>query len=982
MRRTRLYQILICLLCLFPVWSQAQSLSQYEYWFDDNFSARKSAGLSGYEADIDVGIDASRLGNGLHKLCLRVQQSDGMYSPITTHYFFKAQVSNGGKLEYWFDGNRKQINTVDCHVSSDGEAYLYTSGLDLTAITPGYHTMYYRFVNDDGTTSSAVSMASIIVTSNLSNGGKLEYWFDDDRANVNMIDGKVASTGDALIFNSDLDLKDVSQGMHRMYYRLVDAKGKPNSAVSMTPVMVKSKYNVDAADLKMTKYSIAVDDEESALFSFSHPGTDVVLERKYDGRYLTKGNHQIKLKMSNSLGGSVSLQQDFTVEERPAEPVVTLAAEEKNGVVNIRFNSVPSDNGYSIYRVYANGSSKLIKNEKVSKYPTEIYYTDNPTTGTYTYYAECPYTDIDGKNKEVRSNEVSVTLTKPQTELGYVEGEIYYDGKRKVGFKSNIKFRAYNEEFIVQSNSDGVFRKDKIPVGTELMVSLAENDYYTAGLVSITVAKGRNHVIINVTPQSGCPVNDHIGYSNLTYYDRLTWEPGVYFKLPLINTSHEAWYGKICIKAYPKRYDSEEEESNVITPGAQVLPGSVASFQPLPFFETKNYQTFESDNFQLVYNQSEEVLVPMTGLTNEGSTELFNFYIYCVKPDGTMSLVEPNTSFASTSNNPLEYMIEGGMGSEEMTEGKVAYYTNLIVYYCGLVKDVDKIIGKSRDVLGYGKKKLEDDFWKLTQATDENALESEGMQEVVYDMILKCDEYSGEVKSFREKIKPIVKECGSIKTLWGYVTKTIDAVDKFSKDIASKNDYEKAIYLSQKIINLVDGSNTFSPILMKYLDITQKTIDNVLALGWAYNEPLLPLDMYNNKLKIKIIINDEDGWARSCGGLIDYVLVKGFNKDEKDVVEARFENKAGNLLDMMAKASVFVQKDTDDRSKLDESTSFKQLWAEIYWRNGRVSCVPLTEIGKGVSYEHAEENNSIFTITFDSDSDEYEHLADVIHLKE
>ena len=92
MRRTRLYQILICLLCLFPVWSQAQSLTQYEYWFDDNFSARKSAGLSGYEADIDVGIDASRLGNGLHKLSLRVQQSDGMYSPVTTHYFFKAQV--------------------------------------------------------------------------------------------------------------------------------------------------------------------------------------------------------------------------------------------------------------------------------------------------------------------------------------------------------------------------------------------------------------------------------------------------------------------------------------------------------------------------------------------------------------------------------------------------------------------------------------------------------------------------------------------------------------------------------------------------------------------------------------------------------------------------------------------------------------------------------------------------------------------------
>lgn len=981
MRRTRLYQILICLLCLSPVWSQAQSLTQYEYWFDDNFSARKSAGLSGYEADIDVGIDASRLGNGLHKLCLRVQQSDGMYSPITTHYFFKAQVSNGGKLEYWFDGNRKKINTVDCHVSSDGKAYLYTKGLDLNAITPGYHTMYYRFTNDDGTTSSAVSTASVIVTSNLSNGGKLEYWFDDDRENVSTVDGKVASSGDAIIFNSDLDLKEVSQGMHRMYYRLVDAKGKPNSAVSMTPIMVKSKYNVDPADLKMSKYSIAVDDEQPALFTFPHPGTAVDLDHNYDGRYLSKGNHQIKLKASNSIGTSISVQKDIVVEERPAEPVVTLTAEERNGIVNIRFNSIPSDNGYRIYRVDANGVSKIVKGEKIGKYPTDIFFTDDPPAGAYTYYARSLYTDINGNSQKVQSNEVSVTVTKPQTELGYVEGEIYYNGKRKVGFKSNIKFKAYNDEFIVQSNSDGVFRKDKIPVGTELMVSLAENDYYTAGLVSITVAKGRNHVVLNVTAQTGCPVNDHIDYGNLTYYDRLLWEPGVYFKLPLINTSHEAWYGKICIKAYPKRYDSEEE-SEAITPGAQVLPGSVASFQALPFFETKNYQTFESDNFQLVYNQSEEILVPMTGLTNEGSTELFNFYVYCVKPDGSMSLVAPNTSFASTSNNPLEYMIEGGMGSEKMTEGKVAYYTNLIVYYCGLVKDVDNIIGKSRDVLGYAKKKLEDDYYLLTHATEENVLESEGMQEVVYDMIRKCDDYSGEIKSFREKIKPIVKECKSIQTLWGYVTNTIDAVDKYSKEIAPMNDYEKAIYLSQKIISLVDGSNTFSPILMKYLEITQKTIDNILALGWAYNKPQIPLDMYDDKLKIKIIINDEDGWARSCGGLIDYVLVKGFNQGKNSVVEARFENKAGNLLDKIAKASVFVQKGTDDRGKLDTSKSFEQLWAEIYWRNGRVSYVPLTEIGEGVTYEHAEERNSIFTITFDSETDESDHLADVIHLKE
>ena len=385
MSRTRLFQLLICLLCLSPALSQAQMLTQYEYWFDDDFSTRKTVGLSGYEADIDVGIDARSLGNGLHKFCLRVKQSDGMYSPVTTGYFFTAQVSDGGKLEYWFDGNQSGSKTVDGHVSSDGEAFIFNTGLDLNAVSPGYHSMFYRFVNDNGTTTSAVSKISIFVKPNLSDGGKLEYWFDDDRENVSTVAGKVSSDGEALIFKSDLDLKDVPEGNHRMYYRLVDAKGKPSSAVSMTPVMVKSRYNIDGASSQMVKYSIAVDDEEPTQFSFHHTGNLVDLDHPLDVRYLSKGDHKLNLKLSNNVGNNVNLQQAFTVKEQPSKPVITLTATEKDGLVHIRFNSIASDNGYRIYRVDANGSSDIIKNSKYGTYPLDICFTDVPSAGTYTY---------------------------------------------------------------------------------------------------------------------------------------------------------------------------------------------------------------------------------------------------------------------------------------------------------------------------------------------------------------------------------------------------------------------------------------------------------------------------------------------------------------------------------------------------------------------------------------------------------------------
>ena len=36
MSRKTIYSLLVCLLCLQPTLTQAQSLTQYEYWFDDD----------------------------------------------------------------------------------------------------------------------------------------------------------------------------------------------------------------------------------------------------------------------------------------------------------------------------------------------------------------------------------------------------------------------------------------------------------------------------------------------------------------------------------------------------------------------------------------------------------------------------------------------------------------------------------------------------------------------------------------------------------------------------------------------------------------------------------------------------------------------------------------------------------------------------------------------------------------------------------
>ena len=565
MRRTRLYQILICLLCLFPVWSQAQSLTQYEYWIDDNFSARKSAGLSGYEADIDVGIDASRLGNGLHKLCLRVQQSDGMYSPVTTHYFFKAQVSNGGKLEYWFDGNRKKINTVDCHVSSDGEAYLYTSGLDLTAVTPGYHTMFYRFTNDDGTTSSAVSVASVIVTSSLSNGGKLEYWFDDDRENVYTVGGKVASTGDALIFNSDLDLKDVSQGMHRMYYRLVDAKGKPNSAVSMTPIMVKSMYNVANPEaLTVTEQAYWFDDEEPEVRIVSGPKNSRDLPLTLDARKLSDGKHTLHLQYGNSAdvwNGPVDFP--FT-KEKVDPPMIVANSSEKDGEVTLTFTSIPYGQVYTIVRKYPSGTESKVEDIKTTEHPTVFKSIDKVGPGTYTYYIKGKYFDADGVIQEVLSKEMSVTVDNVSSDVkrGTISGKIKNDG-RTVG--PGDVFYVYINGEKAQPQSEYGFKYDgwggfcinNIPYNTEISIGIKQKHYKFEDVSFIVNEKTTSKPLyFNGTwteEEDIFPENDAF---DLELSDKIHITPNGW-EIPIRNLSSKIWSGNLIVKVISKAVKEE-----------------------------------------------------------------------------------------------------------------------------------------------------------------------------------------------------------------------------------------------------------------------------------------------------------------------------------------------------------------------------------------------------------------------------------------
>ena len=242
MSRKRLYSLFACLLCLLPVLIQAQSLTRYEYWFDDNFSGRVSKSMSGTDKLVNLSIDTEQLDNGVHKFSFRAKQSDGYYSAVTSSLFLKRPAAQNSVMEYWFDDNIDQRESMSISNTEDEQTF----ELDLrdNAKYPwGFHKLNMRITLEGGGESAIYS--SPVLKLSAGKATQLEYWIDDDFAHVHTISGSLASDGQDYLFVNDLDLGDVSPGHHRLYCRAVSNSKRTVSAVTMIPILVKSQCQSD-----------------------------------------------------------------------------------------------------------------------------------------------------------------------------------------------------------------------------------------------------------------------------------------------------------------------------------------------------------------------------------------------------------------------------------------------------------------------------------------------------------------------------------------------------------------------------------------------------------------------------------------------------------------------------------------------------------------------------------------------------------------
>lgn len=258
----------IIALLLFVIGARAQT--EFEYWFN-SYSDPKIISLKTSSGTIRPTLDASDLSQGFHTLCMRFKSSDGMYSPVSTSFFFKHTGDGVSKIEYWFEDDVEHFGTTEIDANTEESQTVALDLSDSEKFPLGVHQLNMRVAIDGGFYSPIYSALVLRMPSGSENS-VLEYWFDDDMSKMATIPVDIEK-GDVQKLDLDLTNTDFFPlGFHKLNMRIASYGNQ------YSPIY--SAYVMRLPEGLMTELSYWLDDN-------------------YEERRILKGRHQT----GNGAGG-------------------------------------------------------------------------------------------------------------------------------------------------------------------------------------------------------------------------------------------------------------------------------------------------------------------------------------------------------------------------------------------------------------------------------------------------------------------------------------------------------------------------------------------------------------------------------------------------------------------------------------------------------------------------------------------------------
>lgn len=213
--------LLLLLLC----GATAQSISQYEYWTDDDYASREVSSATG--GDVSLTVSTETLDAGVHFLNFRACRDDGVWGNFYRYLYYipslKAAASGDVKVEYWLDD---ELAGTKSETANGGSLSLT---IDVSASPAGVHYFNCTPVATTGERGNSERYLFYVPqTFDLAATSPIkgfEYWLDDNYASK-----KVEQNG-SLNPVITIGIGDLASGVHYFNCRAFNERGEYGNPV-------------------------------------------------------------------------------------------------------------------------------------------------------------------------------------------------------------------------------------------------------------------------------------------------------------------------------------------------------------------------------------------------------------------------------------------------------------------------------------------------------------------------------------------------------------------------------------------------------------------------------------------------------------------------------------------------------------------------------------------------------------------------------
>ena len=408
-----------------------QTIVEYEYWFNDDFSNRTITAITPVsQYHLDTSLSVSTLPNGINVINFRAKDSQGKYSVITSQLFYKKEITNSGtnhlvSYEYWFDDdfqNRTLVNITPT------EQTTVLAQLDVSTMSNGMHLLNFRAKDERGYYSSIASQ--LFYKKEITNSGtnhivSYEYWFDDDFQNRTLVN--ITPTEQATVL-AQLDVSTMSNGMHLFNFRAKDERGYYSSIVSQ---LFYKKQLYSYTDNKIIAYKYWLDDDYNnvTFVNIATPVDNLHLISLFDMTRIPKGIHTINFQFKDDANIWSVISTDTI--EKISLPIAdytyeVLSSNCDSTVISFTDNSIDGD----VYLWnFADGTTDTLANPTHTFYNSGVHSVILTITDTTTLADSTKQMDIliTGHTANLFAVTSCDSYTSPSGNYTYTTSGVYYD---------------------------------------------------------------------------------------------------------------------------------------------------------------------------------------------------------------------------------------------------------------------------------------------------------------------------------------------------------------------------------------------------------------------------------------------------------------------------------------------------------------------------------------------------------------------------